>query len=290
MKTILTVLALTCLMLIRVSAQVTVEVTSDQDQFLPGEKLPLAVRITNRSGQPLHLGVEPNWLSFDVESADGFIVVKNSDVPVAGEFTLGAAEVAIKRVDIEPCFVLTRPGRYHVTATLRIKAWNVELTSPPKSFDIITGAKIWAQDFGVPLPAGVTNTAPDVRRYTLIKANYLRRQLQLYVQVSDPSESHVFNVMSVGKMVSFSEPETQLDRFSNLHILWQSGASFFTYAVVNPDGDLTTQEIYDYVTTHPRLNLKDDGSVTVVGGVRRIHPEEMPMVKSPDQLPPLAKP
>ena len=39
-----------------VSAQVTVEVTQDQDQFLPGESMPTAVRITNRSGQSLRLG------------------------------------------------------------------------------------------------------------------------------------------------------------------------------------------------------------------------------------------
>ena len=38
------------------SAQVTVEVSLDQDQFLPGEAIIAAVRITNRSGQTLRLG------------------------------------------------------------------------------------------------------------------------------------------------------------------------------------------------------------------------------------------
>src|ERR1035441_10179230 len=42
--------------LLPVSAQVTVEITQDQDQFLPAESVPTAVRITNRSGQSLHLG------------------------------------------------------------------------------------------------------------------------------------------------------------------------------------------------------------------------------------------
>ena len=49
----------------------------EQRQFLPSEAIPAAVRITNRSGQPLHLGADANWLTFNVESADGFIVVKN---------------------------------------------------------------------------------------------------------------------------------------------------------------------------------------------------------------------
>ena len=108
--------------------------------------------------------------------------------------------------------------------------------------------------------------------------------------MSDESEAHVFNVVSIGKMVEFSDPEEQLDRFSNLHVLWQSGASFFTYAVVNPDGGLAKQEIYDYVTTRPHLNMSDDGTVTVVGGVRRSILKELPIVKSPNELPAPMKP
>ncbi len=126
---------------------------------------------------------------------------------------------------------------------------------------MISGAKLWSQDFGVPVPAGATNGPPEVRKYTLEKANYLRLQLRLYVEVSDASESRVFRVVPIGKAVSFSEPETQLDRNSNLHVLWQSGASYSTYAVVNPDGGLVRQEIYDYVNARPRLGMNDDGTV-----------------------------
>jgi hypothetical protein len=290
MKRLLLILGLAWLTLLRAAAQVSVEVVTAQDQFLPSESVPLAVRITNRSGQSLHLGAEANWLKFDVESVDGFIVIKNAEVPVAGEFDVGSSQVAIKHVDLKPYFNLTRPGRYRVVATLRVKDWGVEMASPAKSFDVINGVNLWSQDFGMPAAAGETNSVPEVRKYTLEKANYLRSQLRLYVMVSDRSESRVFNVVSLGKMVSFNEPEAQLDRVSNLHIVWQSGASFFTYAVVNPSGGLVKQEIYDYVTTRPRLNMNDDGSVAVIGGVRRLNPEPMPMVKPPNELPAPAKP
>lgn len=290
MKTFFWALALAGLTLYRASAQVTVEVVLDQEQFLPSEAVPIAVKITNRSGQPLHLGAQPNWLTFDVEAADGMIVVKNANVPVAGEFDLGSSQVATKRVDLAPYFGLTRPGRYRVIATVRIKDWHAETTSPPKNFDVITGAKLWSQDFGVPIPAGATNRSPEVRKYTLQKANYLRTQLQLYVEVSDSSEAQVYKVVNIGKTVSFSTPETQLDRYSNLHVLWQSGASHFTYAVVNPDGGLIRQEVYDYVSARPRLTMTDDGAVSVFGGVRRTQPEPMPMVKPPNELPALPPP
>jgi hypothetical protein len=290
MKISLPILALVLLALCRASAQVDVEVVLDQEQFLPSESVPLAVRITNRSGQPLHLGADADWLTFSVESADGFIVMKNADVPVLGEFDLGSSEVATKRVDLQPYFVMTRQGRYRVTATLHIKAWGAETASPAKEFDVISGAELWSQDFGVPIPAGVTNRAPEVRKYTLEEANYLRSQLRMYVMVSDESGSQVFKVSAIGPMVSFSQPEQQLDRFSNLHVIYQSGARTFTYSVVSPDGEITQQEIYDYLDTRPRLGVNEAGDIVVIGGVRRVKPGELPVVKLPDELPLPAKP
>ena len=65
-----------------VSAQVTVELTLEQDQFLPAESLPLAVRITNRSGQNLRLGRGEDWLTFSVEAREGEVVPKLGEVPV----------------------------------------------------------------------------------------------------------------------------------------------------------------------------------------------------------------
>ena len=291
MKKLSLIFGLAGLMVFRAAAQVSVEIVTDQDQFLPSESVPLAVKITNRSGETLHLGADTSWLTFDVEAAEnGIIVVKNAEVPVIGEFDLASSQVATKRVDLKPYFNLTRPGRYHVTATVRIKDWNETMASPAKTFDVIGGVKLWSQDFGMSSAAGTTNGAPEVRKYALIKANYLRAQLQLYVQVSDESEAQVFNVVSLGRMVAFNEPEAQLDRNSNLHVLWQSGAHSFSYVVVKPDGSLAKQEIYDYVTTRPRLNMNDDSSVTVLGGVRRLNPGELPMVKSPNELPATVKP
>jgi hypothetical protein len=112
--------------------------------------------------------------------------------------------------------------------------------------------------------------------------------------VSDATESHIFKVIQIGKMVSFSQPETQLDGASTLHVLWQSGAATFVYVVINPDGGLVKQEVYDYITARPRLNVNPDGSVVVVGGSRRVNviesSQEMPLVKPPSPAPVPAKP
>ena len=286
MKTLFAVL-LAALFVSRASAQVTVELALDQDQFLPSETLPLAVKITNRSGQQLHLGEDPAWLTFNVESTDGFVIIKNGEVPVVGPFDLESSQMAIKRVDLQPYFQMTRQGHYRVTATLRIRDWSAQVVSAPKMFDIINGAKLWAQDFGVP---NGTNRPPEARKYTLEQANYLAEQLRLYVQVSDPAEAVVYKVTALGPMVSFSHTEAQVDRFSRLKVLWQTGAQTFSYSVVNPDGSVAEQQTYDNFTSRPRLALNGDGDVVVLGGTRRLKPSEYPAVKSPNELPPMPQP
>ena len=266
------------------SAQVTVRLTLDQNQFLPSESLPVVVHITNQSGQPLHLGADPDWLTFSVEAADDFIVVKNADPPVVGAFELDSSQVATKRVDLQPYFDLRRAGHYRIIATVRVKEWDTDITSQPRGFDVINGAKLWSQVVGLPLPAGVSNRPPEVRKYTLEEANYLHSQLRMYVQVSDESGAIIYKVRAIGPMVSFSQPEAQLDRSSNLHVLYQSGAASFLYSVIDPGGDIVRQEIYDYLNVRPRLRVGDDGRITVLGGVRRVKPQDIPSIQSPNEL------
>ena len=286
MKIFLLVLVLAALTSFRAAAQVSVEITMDQEQFLPSEAVPVAVKITNRSGQQLHLGAAADWLTFSVESTDGFIVIKNAEVPVTGEFDLESSQIGIiKRVDLQPYFQMGRHGRYKVIATLRIKDWSASVNSAPKTFDVVNGAKLWSQDFGVP---GVTNSPPEVRKFTLEEANYLRLQLRLYVRVSDQSESQVFKVTTLGQMVSFSDPDAKVDRTSQLHVLWQAGAQVFNYALINANGEVVRQAVYNNAGSRPRLVVNEQGEVSVAGGTRRMKPEDLPvvpMVKAPGELP-----
>jgi hypothetical protein len=284
MKTLFLMLGMLAGIITSSPAQVTLEVVLDQKQFLPGESLPVAVKITNLSGQSLHLGAEPNWLTFSVESADGFVVLKNAEVPVLGEFDLASSQMATKRVDLQPYFTLTRVGRYHIVATLRIKDWGAEESSTPVYFDVINGVLLWSQEFGLPAAGGDTGRAPDMRRYSLIKANYQNMQLRLFVQVSDPVDARIYSMQPIGPLVSFSQPEAQVDPQSQLHVLYQSSGSLFNYTVLNPDGAIATRELYDYISRRPRLGVDDQGKVVVIGGVRRLQASEMPQVKMPNEV------
>jgi hypothetical protein len=267
--------------LVHVSAQVSVEVTQDQQQFLAGEELKVAVRITNLSGQDLQLGAEDDWLTFALESREGIVVPKLGEAPVEGSFLLPSSKVAIKRVDLAPYFGLTQSGTYQIVATVRIRGWSRELTSPPKSFDIIQGAKLWEREVGIPKSASATNAEPEIRRYVLQQANYLRGQIRLYLRVMNAFGKPI-RVVAVGPMVSFGRPEPQVDKQSNLHVLCQDGASSFNYTVCNLEGEVIMRRTYDFSDSRPRLRLDDDGNISVVGGTRRIATNDIPAAKSDD--------
>ena len=284
MKNIFTALALAALVALtisRASAQISLEVTMNQEQFLPGEPLPLAVKITNQSGRQLRFGTTEDWLTFSVESADGFVVGKTAEVSVAGEFELESSQMGTKRVDIAPNFIISKPGRYKVTATLRVKDLATQISSAAKTFELVTGAKLWSQEFGL----ASTNGLPEMRKYALEQSSYLHSQMRLYVQVSDLAESRVFKTVALGNSVSFGRPEAQVDRKSVLHILWQTGAQSFNYCTVDADGKILDREIFDDLNTRPRLGVNESGEVFVSGGVKRPKPTDLPTMPPPADAP-----
>ena len=266
-----------------------VELTTHQEQYLPGERLLLNVEITNQSGETLKLGHEPDWLKFAVEASSGFVVNKLGEVPVTGEFTLATSEVATKQVDLTPFFDLATPGRYRVTVSLKLRHWNLTVVSPVKAFDIINGTVLWQQDFGVPGSVSPSNKSPELRRYALQKATYLK-QLQLYVRVSDVADNRVCRVFALAPLVSFSRPEAQIDGESCLHVLSQSGARSFIYALVSHEGELLVRHHYDYSNTRPKLVVGSDGKLTVRGGTRRPTAQDVPPPPKPNPDAPDAPP
>jgi len=253
------------------AAQISVEVVLDQEQFLRDEPLPVRVRITNRSGRPLQLGQDNQWLGFALESLDGVVISRLGEVPVTGEFKLESARMATREVDLMPCFDLSQAGRYTVVATVRIKEWNEEIASKPKEFEIVRGTKLWEQDFGIPLTAG----APESRKYALQQASY-RKQLKLYLRVTDLNDHKVFRVFALGPMVSFSQVEAQVDKTSDLYALFQTGARSFLFYVINPNGEVMIRQTYDYATTRPTLRANDEGRIFVMGGSRRPTGSDIP--------------
>lgn len=254
-------------------AQIQVDVVTDQVTFLPHENLVVTVRITNFSGQELKLGEDDSWLRFGVQARDGFIVPKLSDVPVKTPFTVKPSEVGVRRVNLAPHYELTRPGRYQVIANVKLPGWDRDFQSPPKDFDITSGAVIWQQDFGV--PGSTQSGGPEIRKFALLQSNQLR-ETKLYFRLSDATGGDVYRIYPIGTLVSFGNPERQIDPQGNLHVLHQYSARLYNYVVITPDGVLKTRETYEITGSRPKLRGNEAGLVEVVGGMVKQPPREVP--------------
>jgi hypothetical protein len=254
---------------------VSVEITLDQEQFLAHEALNVAVRVANFSGRTLKLGDQPDWLRLSVQSDNGLEATPLGTPPVLGEFELPTASRGTRRVDIAPYFTIEKLGRYQVTAVVRIPDLNLEVTSPPKRFNIVGGTKFWEQNFGLPA-SGTGDRAVEIRKYALVQALHAN-QTELYFRLSDASDERVFKVFPLGVMLAFSDPEMRLDRQSSLHLLFQMGARNFTYDVLRPNGELMVRQLYQYTTSRPTLRVKEDGTVKVVGGIRLRNRLDLPV-------------
>ena len=266
--------------------QVLLDVSLEQEAFLRDESLPIKVRVNNSSGQTLHLGAEPGWLSFEIEDSAGRDVRARGQVPLADPFDLESSKVASLMTDLMPYFELSRVGRYTLTVTLKAGQLNRVFTSKSKAFDIITGNTLWEREFGLPA-TGV----PETRKYSLVQANFLKN-LRLYARVTDPEEHKVFRVLPLGTLVSFSRPEAQLDKSSNLHVLFQTGARNFLYLVVSPDAELVLRQTHEYhAGSRPVLRHGDEMGVYVAGGRRRVLLSDLPPPpEEPPPPPPETKP
>jgi len=253
------------------NAQISVELLLEQDQFLRDESLPVKVRIINRSGQTLRFGPGMDWLSFNVETREGKLAPITDDLPRGEAFTLESSMVATRLLDLSSAYRFELPNRYSVSAVVKMKEWGQEFPSKAKPFEIVRGAKLWEQEFGIPSEGG----APEVRKYILQQAQYQKR-LMLYLRVTDPGERFSYRCVPVGPLVSFSRPEAQVDRASNLHLLFQNGARSFRYAVYNPSAELQVRQYHEYTQSRPALRMNDAGGIFVNGGARRILAEDVP--------------
>lgn len=276
MKTVLTALGCLFATLAIVEGQgLSIALGLEQEHFLPGESLVVKVRLTNFTGQPLELGKDNTWLTFSVENSRKLGVAKRGTVPVEGVFTLEPSTTGIKKVDLAPYFDMTEPGRYYLSATVLLPQWRQALQTKQIPVDIIRGSSLWEQEFGVPDTAKGPGDQPEVRRYALVQTLHAK-VIQLYFRLTDSKQGHIFGIYPLGQMVSFSNPEPQIDKFSNFHVLYQSSGRMFVHCLVNPDGILVARETYEYSNSRPTLRAEKDGRIIVVGGVRRIMPNDLP--------------
>jgi hypothetical protein len=266
---------------------VTAELRLGQDQYLPDEDVRLQVTIANRSGQPVVLGTDNQWIAFNIVGEHEYVVPKQGEMPVQSPFTLQSGQSVTREFNPTPYFRFREPGRYSLSATIRIAQWKQVIVCKPVAFTVSEGVPLphlGDLTIGVPPSPGATNVPPEVRRYSLLKASDLN-ELRLYFRLTDQN-GRTLRVFPLARMLSFSDPAAEIDRANNLHVLLQTGARTFTYSVLDPNGSLLARQFHEYTRTRPSLHSNNEGQVFVEGGRRVLTWEDVPApaasaVKSP---------
>jgi len=255
----------------------TVELVLDQKIYVADEDMNVKVRIINRSGETLSLGQGDEWVKFTIRGDNDTEVARTGDLSAAGPFTLESGMMATRAFNPAPYFDIRHPGRYKLYAAIQVPRWHESLDCKPVPFIVVEGTPVLGVapiDFGLPPPPGSPNALPETRRYSLAEVSY-EEEMRLYFRLSDGS-GRTLRCYPAGRLLSFSAPETQIDKFNNLHLLWQTGAKDFTYEVFMPDGNLLLRETHVYTDKRPRLSTNENGNIIVAGGVRRFSPQDIP--------------
>ncbi|HEY6227038.1 MAG TPA: hypothetical protein VI282_07955 [Verrucomicrobiae bacterium] len=276
----LVLIAAVLLAAVAASAQVKVEVVFDGEQYIANEPLTARVRIINDSGSTLRLAETADWLDFAVRvkenGKEGPYVRPLRPPTHVDAFPLESSKTATVRMDLSPCFNLTQVGEYQVVATVKVPAFSTTYASAPKTFFIVTGSRMWERPFGVPASIAAPDPSglPEMRKYMLIQA-LSGKETKFYVRLTDAQENNI-KVIPIGSLISFSRPEPQLDKWSNLHVLYQIGSKAFVYTVINPNGLLIARETHEISDTRPTMTTTDEGRIVIRGGKRRPTIDDIP--------------
>lgn len=266
---------------------VGLELKLGQDRFLPRERMELEIMVRNQTGQPLTFRPEDDWLDVTVTTVlnvpgEGSLVTRLRPVVISESFTVNHTLGAKATVDIAPCFDLSRPGRYKVSAAMKYSGARPPLVSQPVIFEVVPGSVLWEQQFG--WRGTDAGAQEEVRKYSLQQLTSTQHRLQFYVTVTDGDES-ILRQVSLGRANAADRPQSRLDRLSNLHVLHQTGPRWFTHTVIDPKGEVrirATYEATDPTRARPGLKTDDDGLVNVSNAARVARPDDL----MPSKLPP----
>ncbi len=263
---------------------ISLSIELNQEYYLPKEAIPVTLKLTNFSGQTLKLGKTPTWISFEIENGEGRPIVQERLIDTSGEFELDTALRAKKVVNVAEGFELADPGFYKITAFAEVPGWG-RITSPPEKFQVLSGIVYWNRMFGV--PGEDADQSAEVRRYSLVQAVYLKER-KLYVRVDSVTHSKVLEVFPIGPMVSLSRPAPQLDRWNNLHVLYQIGRDSFVYNVISPAGEHLRRKYYlrhPLNFTRPQMYPDNQGRIFVYGGQAQVRSDDIEHETAPPAYP-----
>src|SRR5437879_6330949 len=261
------VVPLTCLLLFaaKAEAQIQVDVKFKRLQYIAYEPVVATLSITNLAGRDidLHNADGQSWLGFEITGNEGQPIAPMNAENAQAPLKIGSGQRVTQQVNLTPLYPVHDFGTYHVRTNVYFADLGKFFYSPSRVFEVTDARPIWQQTVGI--PDGVA--APgNARTYSLL-TNRFPDHTSLYVRVQDRDKGIVYATYSLGRTMTFEQPQAEVDRANQLHVLHCAAPRAWSYSRVGLNGELLEHSSFMETKTRPRLVHSANGEIAVRGGV-----------------------
>ncbi len=245
--------------------QIQVDLKFKRLQYIAYEPVVATLGITNLAGRDIELR------DADGQSWLGFEITGNEDEPIAplsGEIAqpplkIEAGQRVTRQIDLGPLFPVHDFGAYHVRTHVYFTDLAKFFYSPTRVFEVTDARPIWQQTVGIPTGLAASG---DVRTYSLL-TNRFPDHTSLYVRVQDKDSGIVYATYSLGRTIGFEQPQAEIDRANQLHVLHCAAPRAWSYSRIDLNGKLLEHSSFMETKSRPRLVHSSNGEVAVRGGM-----------------------
>ena len=245
-------------------AQIQVDLKFKRLQYIAYEPVVATVAITNLAGRDieLHDADGQSWLAFELTGSDEQPIGPLRGAKAEPALKIAAAQRVTKQIDLTPLYPVNEFGAYHVRTNVYFADLKKFFYSGTRVFEVTDARPIWQQTVGV--PEGTAGSG-EVRTYSLM-TNRFPDHTSLYVRVQNKDAGVVYATYSLGRTISFEQPQAEIDRANQLHVLHCAAPHAWSYARVGLNGELLEHSSFMETTTRPHLVHSGNGQIAVRGG------------------------
>jgi hypothetical protein len=249
-----------------VHAQIEVELKLKRLQYIAYEPIFATLAITNQAGRDIDLRDDggQHWFGFEVTGKESQPIASVAAEEGSPPLRVESGKTVVRKINITPLYGVHDPGTYHLRANVYFADLNKFFYSPARAFQVINARPIWQTTVGVPEGSGPD--AGSARTYSLL-SNRFADHTSLYVRVENKNSSLVYSTYSLGRIIAYEEPQKEIDRANQLHVLHCTAPRTWAYSHIGLDGQLLKQSTFLETKTRPRLRRTAGGEVAISGGM-----------------------
>jgi hypothetical protein len=258
-------LAAVLFLAVTAQAQIQVELKFKRLQYIAHEPILATVTIANNSGRDidLHDDSGQHWFGFEINAGEGRLLAPLKQDAAEPALHVEAGKTVTRKINLTALYPVHDFGAYHVRANVFFPDLNKFFYSTTKVFQVTDARPIWQKTVGV--PEGMPGSG-EARTYSLLSNRFVDHT-SLYVRVENRDNGVVYTTYSLGRIISNEEPQAEIDRANQLHVLHCAAPRSWAYSHVGLNGELLAHSTFLETKTRPRLRRTPDGSIAVNGGV-----------------------